>query len=277
MAASLLAVDLDGTLLARTGEPHEVDVVALRAARRAGVVVTIITGRLFPGTIAAAQRLGLDDAVGCADGSHLVHVDGQTLEHAALVGDHAALIRRELEARPMRTFVFARDTIVHDEEGAPFLDYVKTWSPRFEQTRRVLDHHAWEHDHGVTAVVGLAEEQHVSSLVGAIESRLAQVAQIISFPLGKTGLWGFITRARTSDKGTALHYLARRAGVPEAQTVAVGDWLNDVPMFRAAGRSFSMGQAPAEVKAAASAVLTETAETGGGIATVVREVFGVRF
>jgi hypothetical protein len=38
-----------------------------------------------------------------------------------------------------------------------------------------------------------------------------------------------------------------------------------------------MGQAPAEVKAAATHVLDETAERGGGVAAVVREHFGVRF
>lgn len=248
---------------------------ALQAARRAGVTVTIITGRLFPGTVQAAQRLGLDDAVGCADGSHLVHVDGQTLEHASLHGVHATRLRTALEATSVRTFVFARDTIVHDDEGAPFLDYVRTWSPRFERAGSVLEHEAW--DAGVTAVVGVAEQPQVSALVSTIETELAHVAQVISFPMGKTGLWGFITRARHIDKGTALQFLARRAGVDVAATVAVGDWLNDVPMFRAAGRSFSMGQAPADVKAAASTVLTETAETGGGIATVVREVFGVAF
>ena len=55
-----------------------------------------------------------------------------------------------------------------------------------------------------------------------------------------------------------------------------GDWFNDVPMFRAAGRSFAMGQAPEDVKRAASDVLKETSETGGGIARVVDELFGVR-
>jgi hypothetical protein len=37
-----------------------------------------------------------------------------------------------------------------------------------------------------------------------------------------------------------------------------------------------MGQAPDEVKRAATDVLPETSETGGGIARVIREVFGVR-
>ncbi len=86
-----------------------------------------------------------------------------------------------------------------------------------------------------------------------------------------------IARARQVSKGTALAFIAERAGVSLAETVAVGDWLNDVPMFDVAGRAYAMGQAPSEVKARAHAVVPETAEAGGGIARVVREVFGEWF
>lgn len=277
MTPSLLAVDLDGTLLARSGEPHAIDVLALKAARRAGVTVTIITGRLFPGTRAAAAALELDDAMGCADGSHLVHAQGQTLAYTSFVGADATHLRAALRAAPIRTFLFDRETIVHDDEGTPYLDYVRTWSPRLERAGAVLDHDAWLHERGVTAVVGIAEEAHIGAFVTTVNDQLAHAAQVISFPFAKTGLWGFLVRSRHSDKGTALHWLAERAGVECEATVAVGDWLNDVPMFRAAGRSFAMGQAPGDVKAAATHVLTETAEAGGGIAAVVRDVFGVRF
>ena len=58
--------------------------------------------------------------------------------------------------------------------------------------------------------------------------------------------------------------------------MCVGDWINDVPMFLVAGRSYAMGQAPDEVKRAATFVLEETSEAGGGVARAVEEAFGVR-
>jgi len=54
--------------------------------------------------------------------------------------------------------------------------------------------------------------------------------------------------------------------VTAAQVVAVGDWLNDIPMLRRAGRSFAMAQAPNSVKAAATDILKSSAQTGGGLA-----------
>jgi len=54
--------------------------------------------------------------------------------------------------------------------------------------------------------------------------------------------------------------------VPLPEVIAVGDWINDIPMLVRAGRSFAMAQAPREVRAAASEVLTADVWSGGGIA-----------
>jgi HAD superfamily hydrolase (TIGR01484 family) len=273
MRRALLAVDLDGTLLARSGHAHDVDVRALKAARAAGIVVTIVTGRLFPGTKPTADVLGLDDALGCADGSHLVHTDGSTLDYTSLRGAELARLRTALRGAGVSTFLLAREKVVHDDAGIPFLDYVRTWSPDVHHATDVLEHHAWDHHEGITAVVGVAEEAPIAHVV----SRAGPDSHVISFPLGKTGLFGFLARTNTTNKGTALEFLAKRSGVARQDTVVVGDWLNDLPMFRVAGTSFCMGQGPAEAKSAATHVLQETAERGGGIAAVVRDHFGVKF
>jgi hydroxymethylpyrimidine pyrophosphatase-like HAD family hydrolase len=56
--------------------------------------------------------------------------------------------------------------------------------------------------------------------------------------------------------------------------VVVGDWLNDLPMFEVAGRSFAMGQAPEDVKRAATDRLKADGMRGGGIAEAIRRAFG---
>ncbi|MDP9002276.1 MAG: HAD family hydrolase, partial [Myxococcota bacterium] len=66
-----------------------------------------------------------------------------------------------------------------------------------------------------------------------------------------------------------------REKVALVDTVCVGDWINDVAMFELAGRSFAMGQAPDEVKAKATDVLSQTVESGGGVAQAVQQAFGI--
>ena len=75
----------------------------------------------------------------------------------------------------------------------------------------------------------------------------------------------------TATKWSALQWLLRRWEVKSREVVAVGDDVNDIPMLRAAGLSFAMGNASDEVKAAASAVTASNDEHG--VAEALRSAF----
>jgi Cof subfamily protein (haloacid dehalogenase superfamily) len=274
---SLLAVDLDGTLLDARGQPHARDVRALRAASKAGVRVSILTGRLYSGTRATAEALNLEGPVGCVDGSHLVDTSThKTLFHHGIVGEDAKVLRDSMAKSGPATFLFARDAVVHDAAGDAFLSYVSTWSTDLRRAVRVVEHELWEAEDGITAVVAVGTAAQIEDAVESIRGALPLVAQVSMFPIRSSkGSWGMIVRAAGGTKGTALSWLAEHHRIPLKNTVCVGDWLNDVTMFSVAGRSFAMGQAPDEVKRAATDVLDETHEVGGGIARVVESVFGL--
>jgi hydroxymethylpyrimidine pyrophosphatase-like HAD family hydrolase len=127
----------------------------------------------------------------------------------------------------------------------------------------------------MTAVVALGREANVGRTVADIQRDATESVQVAMFPLRHGGeSWGMVARAAGGTKGTALEWIAERYGVPVQQTVCVGDWLNDLTMLETAGRSFAMGQAPAEVKSAATDVLDRTIETGGAIAEAIGKAFG---
>jgi Cof subfamily protein (haloacid dehalogenase superfamily) len=281
LSLSLLAVDLDGTLLDTAGRPHERDLRALRAAIDAGVTVTIVTGRLYSGTRPSAQALGLRGPVACADGSHLVRAhDHETLLHHGIRGSAAAAVRESLVAHGAAGFLFVRERIIHDAGGDPFVDYVRLWSSDIQRILDLGSHQAWEDvgdADGVTAVVAVGTAEQIARTCEGMRLGAGDAAQVVSFPIRRVeGMWGLVARGAGGTKGSALHWIADHHGIPRDETACVGDWLNDIPMLRVAGRSYAMGQAPDEVKKHASVVLTETSETGGGIARVVEEAFGVR-
>lgn len=279
----LLAVDLDGTLLDASGAPHEADVRAIRAAIGSGVLVSIVTGRLYSGTRASAEILGLDGPVACVDGSHVVSARTHTtLMHHSIRGAGAKKLQEIMSNVGAATFVFARDAIVHDDMGDPYLGYVTTWSSDVQRTRSVVEHETWHADDGVTAVVSIGTAGQMSEAVDGIHRHLPDAAQVAMFPIRRVSLpdgaaWGLVIRAVGGNKGSALGWIAEHHKIERSETVAVGDWINDVPMFLQAGRSFAMGQAPDEVKKTATDVLEENSETGGGIARVVKDVFGISF
>jgi hydroxymethylpyrimidine pyrophosphatase-like HAD family hydrolase len=275
----LLAVDLDGTLLDARGVPHEVDVRALRALAATGVHVSILTGRLYSGTRASAMALGLTGPVGCVDGSHVVNASTHTtMMHHAIKGDHAIKLRDSLARSGPATFLFARDVIVHDDAGDPFLNYVTTWSSDLQRSARVVEHEFWEEADGLTAVVSVGTVDQIGAAVEEIQKHLPDAAQVAMFPIRRiAGAWGLVVRAIGGNKGSALAWLADHHGLAIEETVCVGDWLNDLAMFKVAGRAFAMGQAPDELKLFATDLLEENVESGGGIARVVRDHFGVKF
>ncbi len=65
-----------------------------------------------------------------------------------------------------------------------------------------------------------------------------------------------------ADKGTAVRELAAWYGVDIADVCVVGDQHNDVPMFRVAGHSVAMGNAPADVAAEAKQHTASNDEDG---------------
>jgi HAD superfamily hydrolase (TIGR01484 family) len=279
VAPRLLAVDLDGTLLDPTGTPHAHDVKAIHAALAAGIAVSIVTGRLYSGTRGTVEILGLRGAVACADGSHLVRAsDHTTLVHIGVRDLQAERLRSAFARAGVATFVFARDAIGHDLAGVPYVDYVATWSSDVRVVEDVFRHELWAAAEGVTAVVAVGSKEQVTGVVAELERELPGAVIAAAFPMrrgGHIGRWAMIVRSSIGTKGTALAWIAQHEGIALADTVCVGDWINDVPMFDVAGRSFVMGQAPTEVKARATDQLPMTSEDGGGVAYVLREVFGI--
>jgi Cof subfamily protein (haloacid dehalogenase superfamily) len=266
----LLAVDLDGTLLDAAGAVHAADREAISQLAANGVPTTIITGRLYSGTRHIANEVGASGAVACVDGCHIVEAaSGKELFHGGLGGNEAMRIREVLGQHDAAAFVFANDQILHDDQGLPYLPYVRTWSADHVWTERVTEHPHWSLARGITSLVCVGTQNAISALEQALKGALGEAVYAIAFPVRRFEArctWGMVVRAAGHSKGTALTWLARHYGVSPEEVVAVGDWFNDVPMFEAAGRSFVMGQAPESVKEAATDRLQADASTGGGVA-----------
>lgn len=276
MQYKLLALDVDGTLVRRDGSIHPDDAAAIARLRAAGVPVTIATGRLYSGTRPVAARLGLTGPIACVDGSHIVDVgDDRALFASPITGGDARTLRDVLSRHHLARFLFAEDTIIHDDAGAPFAPYVRTWSPNVDVVAEVLEHRAWAHDSGVMAVVALGAEEDVLGAAEELAASLPEAARVITFPVVRAKRFAMMVRALGPTKGTAVTWLAAHHGCTAAEVVVVGDWINDVPMFQTAGRSFAMGQAPPQVKAAATDALEADGLLGGGIAEAVGRAFGI--
>ena len=219
MLKRLLAIDLDGTLLDHHGRPHEKDVLAVRAALAAGVSVSIVTGRLYSGTRAAAEILGLRGAVGCADGSHVVDAGhhGTLLRTWACAGKRRRSFAERLSRASLSTFVFAKDAIGHDARGAEVLVYISTWSNDIRHAKDVYEHDLWGAEDGLTAVVALGSLEQVTQAEEELRRDLSDAVFVVRFPLRRgphVGTWAIMARrASGGTKGTAVRWISEREGI----------------------------------------------------------------
>ncbi len=278
----LLALDLDGTLVHREGRSERIDPRDLRAIARlqaSGVTATIITGRLYGGARDAARQAEILGPIACADGCHIIDTtDERDLVYHHLAGERAETIRAILGDRPeLSVFLFGHRWVVYDRRGEPYGDYVHVWSPEMERVVDVYQHTWWTSGDMLLTALAIGGEGAVAAAVETMRATLADSVDIFTFPINYIieGVYALMVRAAGMDKGTALRRLAEHHGCRPEEVVAVGDWLNDRPMFRVAGRAFAMGQSPESVREVATDILTATRDTGGGIAETIAAVWGI--
>jgi hydroxymethylpyrimidine pyrophosphatase-like HAD family hydrolase len=269
----LLALDLDGTLLRRDGSVDPRDIAAIRELRAAGTTVTIVTGRLHSGSLDAASACGIEGVIACVEGSHLVEIaTNRTHLRHGMTPTTTGLLREAFSTHGLASFVFEHDGIHHDERGEPYVGYVRMWSPRTRLVEEALDEHVWSND--PLAAVAIGDEHEVAAAHDLLRPHASTIFSV-SFPVYSCpGKHAVLVRAAGPTKGTALAELCRGVGCTLAEAVVVGDWLNDVPMFEVAGRSFAMGGTPPQVSSKATDVLEHETGGGGGIAEAIRRAWG---
>lgn len=269
----LLGLDIDGTLLRKDGAIAPLDRVALDAAREAGVIVTLLTGRLRPGAMAIASQLGLAGPIACADGASIVRSeDGSEQRYRGIIGEPVQAVRERLFGAPVASFVLRDDRVIVDARAQGFSRMLRAISPEQELVDDVLAHPAWTDARGLSMLVSIGPSRDV----WALAEEMAEVAGIRTacFEIARAPGVGAITvHGAGVSKGDALRFIAQHHGLETEQAVTIGDWHNDVTMLKAAGRSYAMGQSPPEVHAAATHSLPHDASTGGAVAEVVAAVW----
>lgn len=287
-ARFLIAVDVDGTLLDSEFEdtlrPREV--AAVRAARAAGHVVALCTGR---NSRSVAGLLGRCDpaladlplvllngavVVGGEPRRRLAH---RTLERATL--RRLVALFREHGALPMIYDTDDRGGILHHETGranSVLASYLDRRRATVGAINVVDDLDAALPDEALE-VGTIDREELVLPLTAAIERELGPVVRVVnteSLLSRERYRWAEVYH-RDCGKGAGAVLLANAYGIPRRRILALGDNYNDLDLFAVAGHSVAMGNAPAPVRAAADHVAPAVQEGGG--AWVLEEIAAGRY
>jgi hydroxymethylpyrimidine pyrophosphatase-like HAD family hydrolase len=257
----LLALDVDGTLLRSDGTVAEADREAIAGALARGIGITLATGRLSSSALPFARALGLEVPLVCADGAVLFcPTRAIPLVETPLSSNGLASFLAELRGQTLAPFVFSHEAVCGAAADFERFPFVSGWTDRFVTDADPVGGRA-----PITAI-GVGPAEAVTAAHEALLADPAMPDDLAVFPIRTTDHWVVRLSPGGCSKAVGLANLADRLGIPCEEVAAVGDWYNDIAMLSWAGRSFAMGQAPAEVKEVAQRALRATAETGGAVA-----------
>lgn len=256
----LVALDIDGTLIGEDLLLRDRTVAAIRAARHRGVSVSLVTGRMSTSALVFARNLGLTAPIVAYQGALIraLRPDGderlgRILRHrplAAAAAREVAIWARSVGLEPHVNHL-ERFVIRADDPRAE--DYSSFLGSRAEI---VPDLVAWLR-HPVSKVLAVAVDPIDAAGLADIRRRFAGRAEVtISHPRFLEFL------APGVSKVVGVRHLARRAGVPMASVLAIGDNFNDLEMLTAVGHGAAMPSAPEPVRAAARYVAPPLAAEG---------------
>lgn len=251
----LVAVDADGTILGADEEIPAGLAAKLRAIEAAGVPVVLVTGRSWLSAQLVLDQLGLPP-------SYCVCNNGATV----MTYPPLAILRQEtMDLAPVVAAVRRHPGVIMAVEafGEGYL------------VSQPLPPGGLFELHGEIRVVSLEELASWPAARVLLWDPHASRTQFLLFmaelPL-KDLQWWIDERANwldlspgTAGKDQGLAFVAARLGVPQADTLAIGDGTNDIGFLRWAGRGVALGDAPAAVQAAADHV-TGTFAAGGTLA-----------
>jgi Cof subfamily protein (haloacid dehalogenase superfamily) len=218
------------------------DVAALGRIICAGVAVIACTGRPFPGALPWVERLGLDGPIICYQGAEVRTPDGtKILDHGVKHGLAVEVIRFARE-RDLHVQAYRDDKLIVERDRPEAHEY----SNHAGMEIHVVDDLETAMGPTTPKLVIVSTAQKLDSLLPEVRSRWAgRLNAATSMPtyLEFTSV--------QSDKASALRFLCARLGVPQEESVAVGDGRNDASMIAWAGLGVAIEGSPPEVQAAA--------------------------
>jgi 5-amino-6-(5-phospho-D-ribitylamino)uracil phosphatase len=260
----MLVIDIDGTLLDPAGRIAPATLASVHAARQAGIVVTLATARRYCNTAPIASELGLHGPLILYDGAFIVQHPLGEISYRRPLG---ALIAQQgvdlLVRHSMQPVVHPDDGLLEEVWTGPaaldnlWLDaYFAAYAGRMR--RKPYDTLCMGQP-GPLRVVAFSS---LESIQGVLPELPDLNCSWTTISRGSYGSAELVIMDRGCSKASGVAALAQALTIPMSEVMALGDNNNDIAMLQAVGWGVAMGQAPAQVKAAARAVTASNAEDG---------------
>ena len=262
MGYKLIALDIDGTIRSNEHPLSKRTCLALEAARSAGAIVTIVTGRMYLSALNVTADLDLCSPVATYQGAHIA----DPVTHEVLW--HRPLTSQMLSDTLDLLYPGDHEILAH-HRGHVYVDRLSEWTEAYVERNHVRVHL-------VDDLRSLGEEGVTRLIVGGDEDAVGEVTATLKWifdsRLQITRSLPYFCEVLHPDTGKdlALQRLCKILGVRREDTVSFGNGDEDAAMIVWAGLGVAIGDGSAAAIAAADEVAPPLADSG--VADVVERL-----
>ncbi|MFE5599953.1 HAD family hydrolase [Streptomyces coelicoflavus] len=263
-AYSLVATDLDGTLLRGDDTVSERSLAALARAAGAGARHLVVTGRPAPRVRSLLDRLGCRGLAVCGQGAQVYDAGAHRMLWSVTLDRElaeTALGKIEAEVGQVHAAV--------DQDGVDGLTLIEPGylmpHPTLPAVRVERREELWATP--ISKVLLRHPDLTDDELAATARAVVGSLATVTMSGPGTVEL-----QPCGITKATGLALAAEHLGLRRERTIAFGDMPNDIPMFQWAAHGVAMAGAHPELKAVADEVTTTNEDDG--VAVVLERIFG---
>lgn len=258
--AKIIALDLDDTLLKDDLTISDYTVSVLQKAVQKGIYVTLSSGRTDNAILTYVRRL---DIAGTQGGRYIIAQNGaaisdlherKTIFSRVLEGDILTCVYCKAREMSLVCEVYDASTIYIPQPNK-WSDIDAKLSGLKQQV--VADFETFlMKGHPKTVVPG--EPEVLQKLQAELKEEIGKRCVIFT-----SKPYFLEVMPKNTGKGEALMWLAEHLGIPQSQTLAFGDAMNDESMIRLAGTSVAMKNGTQEIKNIADCISDYTNDEDG--------------
>ncbi|AMV60005.1 hydrolase, HAD superfamily, Cof family [Pediococcus damnosus] len=260
---SIIASDMDGTLLNEKMEVSEENAAAIKQAQNEGVHFVVATGRQLSEAKPLIEKFGIQAPMITLNGAAVYDVDGKALDMVPLHRAAVTQIMRELNLAHLYYEIVTIDGVVSNSRSmhiqnladllsntnpdTPFKLAVTLASARVElmDISYVDDYQELIDDKNVRILKIIAFSNDGQKKLQPVADKINKKVEVAITSSSQSNIEINNVRAQ---KGIALQHFADGLNIPMSQVMAIGDNLNDASMLKIADTSYAMENAHTEIK-----------------------------
>ncbi|OIK13044.1 hypothetical protein BIV60_15310 [Bacillus sp. MUM 116] len=259
---SLIAIDLDGTLLNHQIEISEENIKAIEYAQKNGVEVVISTGRAYFDVRRICEKAGLTTVVIGTNGATIHSKDEKLLSAAAIEKNDVQSILQWLDERNFYYEVFTntaiytirkdRENFNHEIQRMKRTELDCDRKELVEEAERQLDQYGYVFVENYHDILKQKEDFYNIVVCSFDEKKLEESRKHFKefgpLTVVSSAHHNIEITSKHASKGIALEKLCSLTNCSLDHAMAIGDSDNDRSMFQKVKYSVAMGNAKGEIK-----------------------------